>query len=333
MPPAITARSAIVWDATAGQELYSKAPDERIAPASTTKMLTALLVLEYVPLATRITVDQRDISLPEYDESTMGLLAGETLTAEDLLYGALLPSGGDAARVLARTAGTRLLGGAAGDPMARFMQEMNARVAKWGLTNTHFVNPDGADADGQYSSARDLLRIADEALKRPEFATIVGTKTTTRQTVDGSRVYNLVNSNELLGVRPGVHGVKTGTTDACGQCLVVAQWGVGGRILAVVLGSTDRYADATLLLDWVNAAYRWVPVGKGADLPGLAAALSRWQVEFHDSKLLVLQAWESPSLRYQLLLEPGATGDVRGRVAFLAGGREIISLPVYAIRR
>ncbi|MFN8517015.1 MAG: hypothetical protein U0841_31475 [Chloroflexia bacterium] len=332
-PPAVTARSVILWDATANQELYSKAPDERIAPASTTKMLTTLLTLELVPLATKITVDQRDISLPEYDESSMGLLAGETLTAEDLLYGALMVSGGDAARVLARTAGTTLLGGAAGDPLARFVQEMNARVAKWGLKNTHFVNPDGGDAEGQYSSARDLLRIATEALKRPEFATIVGTQATTRKTVDGSRVYTLVNSNQLLGTRPGVHGVKTGTTDACGQCLVVAQWGVGGRIMAVVLGSTDRYADATLLLDWINAAYRWVPVGKGADLPGLATALGRWQVEFRESKLLVLQAWEAPSLRYQLLLEPGATGDTRGRVAFLAGGREVDSLPVYAIRR
>ncbi|MFN8538890.1 MAG: hypothetical protein U0232_15625 [Thermomicrobiales bacterium] len=203
-----------------------------------------------------------------------------------------------------------------GDPLARFVQEMNARVAKWGLKNTHFVNPDGGDAEGQYSSARDLLRIATEALKRPEFATIVGTQATTRKTVDGSRVYTLVNSNQLLGTRPGVHGVKTGTTDACGQCLIVAQWGVGGRIMAVVLGSTDRYADATLLLDWINAAYRWVPVGKGADLPGLATALGRWQVEFRESKLLVLQAWEAPSLRYQLLLEPGATGDTRGRVAF-----------------
>jgi D-alanyl-D-alanine carboxypeptidase (penicillin-binding protein 5/6) len=329
-PPPISARSAIVWDASAGQELYSKAPDERIAPASTTKMLTALLTLELVPLATQLTVDERDISLPEYDESSMNLRAGETLTAEDLLYGALMVSGGDAARVLARRAGTTLLGGAAGDPMARFMQEMNARVAKWGLANTHFVNPDGGDAPEQYSTARDLLRIADEALKRPEFATIVGTQTTTRQTVDGTRVYQLENSNQLLFQRPGVHGVKTGTTDACGQCLVVAQWGVGGRILAVVLGSTDRYADATLLLDWVNAAYRWVPVGQDADLPGLAAALNRWQVTFRDRKLLVLQAWEAPTLRYQLLLEPGAGGEQRGRVAFFAGMREVASLPVYA---
>ena len=331
-PPAITASSAIVWDASAGVELYSKAPDARIAPASTTKMMTAILALELIPLNTRITVDARDISKPEYDESSMNLIAGETLTAEDLLYGALMVSGGDAARVLGRTAGTTLLGGAAGDPLARFVQEMNARIARLGLPHTHFVNPDGGDAPGQHSSARDLLRIAVEALKRPEFAKIVATQTATRQTIDGTRTYSLENSNQLLFQRPGVHGVKTGTTDACGQCLVTAQWGVGGRIMAVVLGSTDRYADTMLLLDWVNAAYQWVPVGQGNDLPGLAAALNRWQVGFRESKLLVLQAWEVPSLRYQLLLEPG-NGDARGRVVFMAGMREVASLPVYASGR
>lgn len=332
-PPPIGARSAIVWDATNGVELFSKAPDERIPPASTTKMLTALLALELVPLGTRITIEQRDVSKPEDDESSMGLQAGELLTAEDLFYGALLSSGGDAARALARTAGATLLAGAAGNPLARFMQEMNARVARMKLPNTHFINPDGGDAPGQYSSARDLLQIADAALKRPEFAAIVATKTATRQTVNGSRTYALENSNQLLPQRAGIHGVKTGTTDGCGQCLVAAQWGVGGRIIAVVLGSTDRYADTTILLDWVNAAYRWVPVGQGADLPGLASALDRWQVAFRDRKLIVLQAWEAPSLRYQLLLEPGATGEARGRVVFLIGVREVASVPVYAQNR
>ena len=332
-PPPLGARSAIVWDATNGIELFSKAPDERIPPASTTKMLATLLALELVPLGTRITIDQRDVSKPEDDESSMGLLAGEMLTAEDLLYGALLPSGGDAARALARTAGATLLAGATGDPLARFMQEMNARVARMKLPNSHFVNPDGGDAPGQYSSARDLLQIADAALKRPEFAAIVATKTATRQTVNGSRTYALENSNQLLFQRPGLHGVKTGTTDGCGQCLVAAQWGVGGRIVAVVLGSTDRYADTTVLLDWVNAAYRWVAVGQGSELPGLASALDRWQVTFRDRTLIVLKAWEVPSLRYQLLLEPRATGEARGRVVFLAGMREVASVPVYAQNR
>ncbi len=334
-PPAIGARSAIVWDATAGIELFSKAPDERIPPASTTKTLTALIGIDILKLDTRITVDKRDISLPEYEESTMQLVTGDTLTFEDLLYGMLLVSGGDAARTTARAAGTVLLAGAPGDPIARFMQEMNARVAKMGLQNSHFINPHGDDAPGQYSSARDLLRIADEALKRPDFARIVETKTATRQTVDGQHIFALKNTNDLLFARAGVHGVKTGTTDGCGQCLITAQWGPGGRIISVVLGATDRNADTTTLLDWTNASYRWFILGQGGDLAGLNAALARWGVTFHDRRAIVLQAWEAPSLRYRLLLERGLgnPGEVRGEVVFTTTTREVLRLPVYAAER
>jgi len=334
-PPAIGARSAIVWDATAGVELFSKAPDERIPPASTTKMLTALIGIDLLKLDTRITVDKRDISLPEYGESTMKLIAGDVVTFEDLLYGMLLNSGGDAARTTARAAGTVLLAGAPGDPVARFMQEMNDRVAKMGLPNTHFINSHGDDAPGHYSSARDLLRIADEALKRPAFARIAATKTATRQTVDGQHVFALENTNGLLFARAGVHGVKTGTTDGCGACLVTAQWGPGGRIISVVLGATDRDADTTVLLDWTNASYRWFTLGQSGDLAGLNAALARWGVTFHDRRAIVLQAWEAPSLRYRLLLERGLgnPGEVRGEVVFMTTTREVLRLPVYAAER
>ena len=334
-PPAIGARSAIVWDATAGVELFSKAPDERISPASTTKMLTALIGLDILKLDTRITVDKRDISLPEYGESTMKLLTGDVVTFEDLLYGMLLVSGGDAARTVARAAGTVLLAGAPGDPSARFMQEMNDRVAKMGLQNTHFINSHGDDVPGQYSSARDLLRIADEALKRPDFARIAATKTATRQTADGQHVFPLKNTNDLLFARDGVHGVKTGTTDGCGQCLITAQWGPGGRIISVVLGATDRNADTTILLDWTNASYRWFTLGQGGDLAGVNAALARWGVTFHDRRALVLQAWEAPSLRYRLLLERGLgnAGEQRGEVVFMTTTREVLRLPIYAAER
>jgi len=254
-PPAIGARSAIVWDATAGVELFSKNPDEAIAPASTAKMLTALVALDLLKLDTRITVDPRDVSRPEDNESTMDLAAGNTLTFGDLLYGMLLNSGSDAARTVARAGGLVLLAGAPGDPIARFMDEMNARALQIGATNSHFINPHGDDTPGQYSTARDLLRIADEALKRPDFARVVATPTITVKTVDGTRSFALRNTNELLFSRPGIHGVKTGTTPECGYCLVAAQWRASGRVIAVVLGATDHVTDTTILLDWVNAAY------------------------------------------------------------------------------
>ncbi len=332
-PPAIGARSAIVWDATAGVELFSKNPDERVAPASTAKMLTALVALDLLQLDTRIAVDPRDISLSEYGESSMGLASGDTLTFGDLLYGMLLKSGSDAARVVARAGGLVLLAGAPGDPIARFMGEMNARAAQLALPNSHFVNPQGDDAPGQYSSARDLLRIADEALKRPDFARIVATATITVKTIDGRHSFDLVNTNDLVRSRPGVHGVKTGTTPECGECLVTAQWGPGGRIISVVLGATNRLADTTTLLDWTNASYRWLTLGQGGDLAGLNAALTRWGVGFRDKRAVVLQAWEAPTLRYYLLLDGtgGALGGPRGQVVFIAGVREVLRLPVYAL--
>ncbi|MGN6810747.1 MAG: hypothetical protein ACTHMP_07715, partial [Thermomicrobiales bacterium] len=106
-PPAITAHSAIVWDETNKMELYSKAPDDRVAPASTTKMLTALLTIELVPLTTVVTIEAGDLNQP--DESSMGLQVGDAVTVETLLYGILLPSGGDAANAAARVTGAALL--------------------------------------------------------------------------------------------------------------------------------------------------------------------------------------------------------------------------------
>ena len=355
-PPPIGARSAIVWDATNGAELYAKAPDERVSPASTTKILTALLIIEWGKLDQRVTIERRDFD--EWDDTVMCLEPGDTVTVEDLLYGILLPSGTDAALAAARTVGSALLAGAPGDPVARFVEEMNARVARLGLTNTQFRNPHGNDAEGQYTSARDLVIITNEALQKPLLAQIVNTKQTTRKTVDGQTPgsdaptsstcapqatrrtisgetsFTLTNTNELLGRRDGVHGVKTGTTAQCGRCLVTAQWGPAGRLLTVVLGSADRYGDTIALLDWTNAAYRWLPLGRDAELPGLKPALARWGVGFREARTVVLPAWEVPTLRYRLLLEPGAgagAGEVRGLVVFLAGTREVLSLPVYAL--
>src|SRR5919202_1984967 len=326
-PPALTARSAILLDVTNGAELYAKAPDVRIPPASTTKMLSALVILEHARLDQPVTVVEADFGPP--DESRMGLAPGDTLTVEDLLYGMLVASGGEAARASARTVGTALLAGKPGDPMARFVQEMNARAARLGLTNSRFVNPDGDDADGLYSSARDLLTIAVEALKNPTFARLVETKQATRTTLDGRKTFALTNTNLLLGQRPGVHGVKTGTTEGCGECLVTAQWTANGRLISVVLGSADRYADTIALLDYANAAYRWVPLGQGAELPGLAPALARWGVAFRERRVAVIPAWEAPTLRYRLLLDPpggkpAGQDAPRGKVLFLAGSREVL---------
>jgi D-alanyl-D-alanine carboxypeptidase (penicillin-binding protein 5/6) len=263
-PPPINARSAIVWDAAARATLYAKAPDARVVPASLTKILTALLALEHAAPDYPVTIVAADLALPA-DESRMGappgdvLAAGDRLTLEDLLYGMLLASGGDAARAAARVVGG-LLDDAAGDPAARFVRAMNARAVALGLADSGFVNPDGYEAPGHYSSARDLLLLTDRALAQPRFARIVATRTATRRTRDGAKTFALENTNALLGTRAGVHGVKTGTAGANleWECLVTAQWEPRGCLLAVVLGSGPghRYADTVALLDWAGTGRR-----------------------------------------------------------------------------
>ena len=169
--------------------------------ASTTKIMTALLVLEQANLNDVVTVFPAAL----VGEASMGLVAGESLTVEDLLWGLLLRSGNDAAAALAEHV--------AGSQQA-FVDLMNQRAAELGLTSTHFANPHGLDAPDHYSSAEDLWRLAELAMANPAFRTMVATQS---HEAAGRQLFNI---NELLGLYPGADGIKTGTSDAAGQCLV-----------------------------------------------------------------------------------------------------------------
>ena len=174
--------------------------------------------------------------------ATMGLVSGESLTVEDLLWGILLPSGNDAATALARvTAGS----------VEGFVNAMNRRAAELGMVETQFVNPEGLDAPGHHTSARDLLTLTQADWAFPLFRRIVGTASAS---VAG---HALQSTNELLGTYAGVNGVKTGTTDVAGQCLVVSLERDGRQRLAVILGSRDRYADARTLLAQADLFFSW----------------------------------------------------------------------------
>jgi hypothetical protein len=165
----------------------------------------------------------------------MGLAASEVLTVRDLLYGLLLPSGNDAAVALAEHV--------AGSEDA-FVKLMNEAAAVLGLAETHFANSHGLDDSEQRSSAADLLKLAEADLAFPLFAEIVA------QPSAYAAGRSLVNTNQLLGIYRGADGVKTGTTTAAGECLVASATRGGHRLLAVVLGSTDRYGDAEKLFDY-----------------------------------------------------------------------------------
>jgi D-alanyl-D-alanine carboxypeptidase len=168
------------------------------------------------------------------------LARGDTLTIEDLLFGMRLASGGEATRAAARTVGETLLGDQPGEWIARFVQEMNARATALGLVNSHFMNPDGYEEDRHDSSARELLLPTYRALEQLTFATIVATQTAVRHTLGGRKSFTLVNTNELLATRAGVHGVKTGTVGAVldgGVLLALA-----GLLGLALLGHHDFHA-------------------------------------------------------------------------------------------
>jgi serine-type D-Ala-D-Ala carboxypeptidase (penicillin-binding protein 5/6) len=241
-PPPISAAAGYMLDLDASQVLYARDERRALPPASTAKIMTALLTLQHAVLSDVVTVSAQAAST---GGSTMGLRAGEQLTVSDLMYGLLLPSGNDAAVALAEHV--------SGNQNA-FVALMNAIAAEMQLGQTHFVNPHGMDDPGQLSSAADLVTLARAALEYPAFAAIVATPSIQ---VAG---HSLVNTNQLLGTYSGADGIKTGTTDSAGECLVASVSRHGHRLLLALLDSTDRYADAKALLDYAAAGWVWTPV-------------------------------------------------------------------------
>lgn len=240
--PDVTAESYLVYDVTADQVLMARSPDTARPPASLTKLMTALLVFEHAGLEDTVTVVPDDL----VGGAVMGLRANEEVSVRDLLWGLLLPSGNDAAMALARHVG--------GD-VDSFVEQMNARSRQMGLDATQFANPHGFDQAEHISSARDLLTVTLALWPNAEFRSIVGTA---EITMDGRE---LRNTNEWLRRVDGAVGVKTGTTDLAGECLIAAVERDGHTVILVLLGSKDRYADAETLYSAYTRAFAWEAAG------------------------------------------------------------------------
>lgn len=238
-PPQVSAEAWILYDDTFGQVLASGEPDLQREVASTTKMMTALVVLDEVGLDDLVEISVR---ADDVGESEIGLVAGEDpWTVSDLLTSMLMRSANDAAVALAEhVAGS----------VESFADLMNLKAADLGLENSQFKNPHGLDEPGHYSSARDLLTIALAGMDNATFAQIVQTETANMpDSVDGTaRVATA--TNRLLTEYPGSIGIKTGFTDLAGKTLVAAAERDGRRLFAVVLGSEDHFADVIALLDY-----------------------------------------------------------------------------------
>jgi len=241
-PPDILAKAAIVVEYPSGRILYSKNMHERLPEASTTKTMTALVVLQRVSVTDVVTATADDL----VGESSMGLVAGETQTVGDMLYGLMLPSGNDAAMALARYVGGGLKDPGNAPPVARFVALMNRQATQMGLSDTHFTNPHGLDDPAHYTTAYDLASITWDDLHNPVFDQIVS------QVFHNVPDHHLINTNEMLTRYPGADGVKTGMTDSAGNCLITSATRNGRRLIAVVLGEQygHTYPDSGAILDY-----------------------------------------------------------------------------------
>ncbi len=243
-PPQVTAPEVAVVDDTTGLLLYGQAAHARESPASTTKVLTALLALERAPsldTTVPITVDGWAMAAAD-GSSVMGLVPGRRLTLRTLLYGLLLPSGNDAAEQLARSLDESRTG---------FVAAMNDRVAELGLRDTHFVNPSGVDAQSHYASAYDLAQLARVAMRDDTFRSIVATP------AYAGEGFELRGHNPLIGAYPDADGVKTGTTDRAGHVIVASAVRAEHRLYVVVMHSDDLLGDCTALFDWAWSSFGW----------------------------------------------------------------------------
>lgn len=240
--PNITADYAVLIEAATGRVIYEKNADEKAYPASTTKMLTCILAIEKGDLDKTLSVSQRAAWT---EDAYVGFQQGDMLKERDLLKALMMVSDNSSAVVLAEGIGGSVEG---------FAKMMNDKAKEIGLTNSHFVTPNGLPDDDHYSTARDMAKIAAYGWHNEKFREFSGTEMDTIEWVSPVNKRMVVeNSNKLLGTMPGVNGIKTGWTNAAGGCLAASAKRDGVQLIAVVLHSDDvntRFTEAGKLLEY-----------------------------------------------------------------------------------
>ena len=314
---AVSAEKAIVLDAVSGRVLFEKNADQRSLIASTTKIMTALIICEQCNVLDRMRIPKEAVGI---EGSSMYLKEGEILTIQELLYGLMLSSGNDAAVALAIYCGGTVEG---------FAELMNDKARNLGLTGTHFENPNGLDSPGHYSTARDLAHLAAYAMDNPIFYKTVSAKTVKI----GQRC--LQNHNKLLWQVPGADGVKTGFTKAAGRILVSSATREGRRIIAVTLNDGDDWRDHAALLNEGFARYSHQRIVEENDLVGTleVAGGQRRRVELIAAEdfSYSLAAEEHPVLMIPgpgFVYAPVAEGADAGYAYVLIAGKAVGKVPI-----
>jgi D-alanyl-D-alanine carboxypeptidase (penicillin-binding protein 5/6) len=266
--PSVTADAAVLMDAGTGRIFYDKNGLQRLEPASLTKIMTAIIALEYGRLGDVVTVSSNAAAVGM--GSILDLRAGEKITLENLLKAALIMSANDSTVAIAEhVAGSE----------EEFERMMNAKALVLGAVHTRFANTNGYHDPQHYTCARDLAVITRYALQNPVFNRIVGTREATITFCNSGRKETIYNTNRLLreGRYPGIDGVKTGSTPRAGNCLIASATRGGRRLIAVVLHSDNRYRDAAALLDYGFSEVLRVTLGRRGEevaRPAVAGGLA-----------------------------------------------------------
>ncbi|HEX6788437.1 MAG TPA: D-alanyl-D-alanine carboxypeptidase family protein [Gaiellaceae bacterium] len=323
--PQPDARAFYVVNSATGEVLASKNADARVPIASITKLMTVLVALQHLKLDQTVTVTA---AAARVGEERIPLHAGERITVRDLLAGALIQSANDAADALAAAA--------SGGNIATFVGWMNERAQQLGLRDTHFVRPDGLDAPGHVSSARDVAMLARVAMHLPIVRTLVRMR---NDTIENGTV-PLHTWNDLLGVFPGLIGVKTGHTDNAGWCEVAAARRSGYTIYAVILGSptrSRRNSDLARLLGWGVAQYQTLRLVAAQPYAWASAPYGRARIALVARRPLVRVVRVGRVVTAKIVAPtavslPVVAGQRLGRIDVFSGGRLLGSRPLLAAR-
>lgn len=314
---AYSAQHAILLDANTERVLYEKQSDNRSLIASTTKIMTALIICEQCNVLDRVRISKESVGI---EGSSLYLTEGEVLTVQELLYGLMLRSGNDAATALAIYCGGTVEG---------FVALMNDKAHRLGLQDTHFENPHGLDAPNHFSTAKDLAILTAYAMNNPIFQKTVSTK----EIKIGQRY--LRNHNKLLWRYEGADGVKTGFTKAAGRILVSSAVSGGRRLIAVTINAPDDWNDHTVMLKKGFSEFVQADILKEGMVIGSVdvAGGTRAQVELIAAEDFSYALAKNESVSFQLkgsgfVYAPTVTGQNAGSVYILIDGKPVGSVPL-----
>lgn len=326
-PPVIKAKAAILMDPISGEILYQKNCHEKRAPASTTKIMTALVALDNAGLDTVFTASK---NASDTEQSSIHLVEGEEMTLGNILYGLMLRSGNDAAICIAENIGGSQEG---------FVQMMNDRAAQLGAKDTHFVNPNGLHNKDHYTTAYDLALIARAAIKNKDFNKIVKTKTATIDRSINKKDVLMKNTAGFLWDFKGADGIKTGFTSQAGHCFVGSATRGRWRLITVVLGSPKAGDDTAALLEYGFKYYQSIPFAR-TDYPvktlSVPGGVTK-EVALVPSRDFGLTIRKSNSTGYDTEINTGKKapapvkkGDKLGEMVCYLNGREVGTVDLVA---